>query len=141
MASCVGCGCSVEADKKHRLLLRGPAVQHEVYTLWEQCFEAKVTESGRNIETFKEYLSSQRVYLCRTCKDMFIKLHNMQQKVSGKLDSAIPAIEASLQGDTSNFRKRRHPAPLSSVPSAKRPLFVGSSPPVVVRLLIFVYPR
>ena len=33
-------------------------------------------------------------------------------------------------------RKRKHPAPLMNVPSAKRPLFVGTSPPVVVILFI-----
>ena len=97
MASCVGCGCSVEADKKHRLLLRGPAVQCEVYPLWEKCFKEKVTEGGREVNTFREYLTSQRVYLCRICKELFSKMHGMQQKVSGKLDNAIFATEASLK--------------------------------------------
>ena len=135
---CVACGCTVDgAEKKHRMVLRGPEVQHDVYPLWEEFFKKKVIESGRDLGDFSHHLSSTRMYMCRACKESYIKLYNVQKKVFERVENAVIMVEECVRNDTT--RKRKAPAPLRNVPPAKRPLFVGSSPPVVVCKCLLLY--
>ena len=120
-------------EKKHRLLLRGPDIKPEVYSLWEQCFHKEVVESGRDFGDFQEHLHSEHAYLCRPCKDLFLKLSSIQNKLAERITKAVVAVEGSIKVNNNGSQKRKAPAPLHNAPPAKRPLFpIGTSPPVVV---------
>ena len=134
MVPCMGCGCDVEGkEKKHRLLLRGPDVKPEVYSLWEEYFHKTVVESGRDFGYFQDHLRNERAYLCRQCKDLFLKLSTIQNKLTERITKAVVAVEGCIKVNDNGSRKRKTPAPLRDAPPAKRPLFlIGTSPPIVV---------
>ena len=134
MASCVGCGCDVEGkEKKNRMVLRGPDVKPEIYSLWEDYFDREVAESGRDLSDFQDHLRSERAYLCRPCQNLFLKLNSMQNKIAERIAKAVVAIEGYIKLQDNSSRKRKAPAPLCNAPPAKRPLFpIGTSPPIVV---------
>ena len=134
MASCVGCGCDVDGkEKKHRLLLRGPDVNPAIYSLWEDYFHKEILRSGKDLGNFEDHLHSERAYLCRSCKDLLLKLSSIQSKLAERITKAVVAVEGWMNVNNSGSRKRKAPAPLPNAPPAKRPLFpIGTSPPVVV---------
>ena len=105
---CAGCGTTVEgAEKKHRMVLRGPEVQHDVYPLWEEYFKSKVIESGRNLEDFTHHLSSTRMYMCRACKELYIRLYNTQTKVLERVENAMLRVEDCVQNGTTRSGKTK----------------------------------
>jgi hypothetical protein len=134
MVFCVGCGCDVDGkEKKHRLLLSGPDVDAELYSLWEEYFHKEVLKSGRDLDDFQDHLRSERAYLCRPCKDLIFKLSCIQNKLAERITKAITAVEGCIEVNNNGSLKRKAPAPSCNVPRAKRPLLsIGTSPPVVV---------
>ena len=108
MVFCVGCGCDVDGkEKKHRLLLSSPDVNHELYSLWEECFHKAILKSGResDLGDFQEYLRSERAYLCRPCRDLFFKLSSIQNKLAERITKAVAAIEGCIEVNNNGSRK------------------------------------
>ena len=143
MVFCVGCGCDVDGkEKKHRLLLSSPDVNHELYSLWEEYFHKEILKSGResDLGDFQEHLRSERAYLCRPCRDLFFKLSSIQNKLAERITKAVAAIEGCIEVNNNGSRKRKAPAPSYNAPPAKRPLIsIGTSPPVVVWALMILF--
>ena len=55
----------------------------------EECFKKEIVESGRDLGEFEGHLSNERAYMCRTCKDLYVKLENTQQNIYEWAENAI----------------------------------------------------
>ena len=87
-----GCGCDLDGkEKKNRLLLRGPGVNPAMYSIPCGRTTRKLLEVG---SSFEDHLHSEHAYLCRSCKDLLLKLSSIQSKfIAERITKAVVAIE------------------------------------------------